>query len=296
MAPHALVFSIDRKLARMTGPTSAAEPFVSLHCARRDHVAEVSLIGPAKGNRMGPDFWREMPRMFAALDADDDVRAIVLRGRGEHFSYGMDLMAMAGELGPALADGGLAYERTRFLALITRMQTAITCVEACRKPVVAAIAGWCIGGGVDLITACDIRLCAGDARFSVREAKLAMVADMGSLQRLPHIVGQGIARELAFTGDDVDAARALRIGLVNDVYASPDALFEAAHALADRIAKNPPLAVQGSKQILNSGVGRTVDAGLREVALWNAAFLPSNDLREAMMAFAEKRTPTFVGR
>jgi enoyl-CoA hydratase len=180
--------------------------------------------------------------------------------------------------------------------LIERLQRAITSVAACRKPVVAAIAGWCIGGGVDLVTACDVRLCSADARFSVREVKLAMVADIGTLARLPSIVGQGQARLLAMTGDDIDAARALRIGLVEDLYDTQAALFDAAGALARRLADNPPLVVQGVKQVLNAASERAAADSLRTVALWNAAFLPSKDLREAISAFLEKRAPKFEGR
>jgi enoyl-CoA hydratase len=130
----------------------------------------------------------------------------------------------------------------------------------------------------------------------VREVKVAMVADLGSLQRLPRIVGQGHARELAFTGKDIDADRALRIGLVNDVAATDDALLEAARAMAHEIGQNPPLVVQGVKAVMNDGDGRSVAEGLRHVALWNAAFLQSKDLAEAFTAFAEKRPPKYEGR
>ena len=260
------------------------------------HVATVVLRAAGKASRMGPAFWSEMPGAFAWLDENPDVRAVVLRGEGEHFSYGLDLAAMGGELGSVLGDGALAKERTDFLLTIERMQRTMSCVAACRKPVVAAIAGWCVGGGVDLITACDVRLCSADARFSVREVKLAMVADVGTLARLPAIVGQGHARMLALTGDDIDAARALRIGLVEDVYDTQAALFDAAGALARRMADNPPLVVQGVKQVLNAASERAAADSLRTVALWNSAFLPSHDLREAMTAFMEKRTPRFSGR
>jgi enoyl-CoA hydratase len=277
----------------MTSPLPALE---ALRVSLEDHVATVVLRAAGKANRMGPAFWSEMPDAFAWLDAEPDVRAVVLRGEGEHFTYGLDLATMGGDLAGVLGDGALARERTDFLATIERLQRAMSCVAACRKPVIAAIAGWCIGGGVDLITACDVRLCASDARFSVREVKLAMVADVGTLARLPVIVGQGHARLLALTGDDIDAARALRIGLVEEMYDSPAALFDAAGALARRMAANPPLVVQGVKQVLNAASERAAAESLRTVALWNAAFLPSHDLREAMAAFLEKRAPRFEGR
>jgi enoyl-CoA hydratase len=261
-----------------------------------DHVATVVLRAVGKANRMGPSFWSEMPHAFAWLDAEPEVRAIVLRGEGEHFSYGLDLGAMAGELGAVVGGEALARERTDFLATIERLQGAITSVATCKKPVIAAIAGWCIGGGVDLATACDVRLCSTDARFSVREVKLAMVADVGTLARLPAIVGQGHARLLALTGDDIDAARALRIGLVEDVFDTHAGLFDAAGALARRVAANPPLVVEGVKRVLNAASERAAAESLRTVSLWNAAFLPSHDLREAMAAFVEKRSPRFEGR
>ncbi|HEY1694532.1 MAG TPA: crotonase/enoyl-CoA hydratase family protein [Polyangiaceae bacterium] len=277
-------------------PTSPLPSLASLAVSVDSHVATVVLRSNGKANRMGPAFWAEMPVAFAWLDAEPEVRAVVLRGEGEHFSYGLDLATMGGALGAVLGDGAMARERTELLATIERLQRAVSCVAACRKPVVAAIAGWCIGGGVDLATACDVRLCAADARFSVREVKLAMVADVGTLARLPAIVGQGHARMLAMTGDDVDAARALRIGLVEDVYESHEALFEAAGALAGRLAANPPLVVQGVKHVLGAASERAAAESLRTVALWNAAFLASHDLREAMTAFLEKRPARFEGR
>ena len=174
------------------------------------------------------------------------------------------------------------------------MQRGFDAVERCRKPVIAAIGGLCIGGGVDLIAACDVRIASRDARFSVREVKVAMVADMGSLQRLPRIIGHGHTRELAFTGKDIDAERALRIGLVNDVYDDEPKLLEAARKLAREIADNPAVVVQGIKQVLAFGEGRSVADGERFVALWNAAFLASTDLVEAISAFAERRPPKFT--
>lgn len=261
-----------------------------------EHVADVTLRAQGKASRMGPAFWSEMPEVFAALDADDAIRAIVLRGEGESFSHGLDLAAMGPELAGVIGPAAGAKERTKLFGLIQRMQRAITCVASCAKPVIAAIHGWCIGGGVDLAAACDIRHCSADAKFSVREVKLAMVADVGTLARLPAIIGEGATRELAFTGGDIDAQRALRIGLVSDVHATPDALFDAARALAAQIAANPPLTVQGIKQVLNARSERDAADSLRTVAMWNAAHLPSQDLGEAMSAFVQRRAPKFSGR
>jgi enoyl-CoA hydratase len=245
---------------------------------------------------MGPDFWRECPVVFSALDADDDVRAIVVRGSGKAFSVGLDLMAMAGELGPLLSTTAGPQERAKLLTVIRQMQSGPTSAARCRKPVIAAIHGWCIGGAVDLVSACDIRLASATARLSVREVKVAMVADVGTLQRLPHLIGEAHTRELAFTGKDIDAAHALRIGLVNEVFADDDALFAGALSMAREIAQNPPHVVQGIKQVMNARIEASIDDGLRHVATWNAAFLASEDLGEAMEAFAMKRPPQFKGR
>jgi enoyl-CoA hydratase len=177
------------------------------------------------------------------------------------------------------------------------MQASVSAVAACRKPVVAAVHGYCIGGGVDLIAACDVRLAADDAVFSVRETKIAIVADLGSLQRLPRLVGAGHLAELALTGKDIDAERAKAIGLVNDVYPGGlDAVRKAAVDLAAEIAANSPLAVQGTKAVLAANDGRTVAEGLEYVAWWNSLYLHSADLTEAMTAFFEKRPPRFTGR
>lgn len=267
----------------------------SLRVERTNHVAEVTLIGPGKGNAMGPDLWHELPDVFAGLDADDGVRAVVITGSGANFSYGLDLPAMMPGWAEVLGPGAQAGPRTRFLGEIHRLQDAVSSVAACRKPVVAAVSGWCIGAGVDLIAAADIRLASVEAKFSVREVKVAIVADLGSLQRLAGIIGEGHLRELAFTGKDIDATRAQRIGLVNDVYPDQQAVLAAARKLAEEIAANPPLVVRGAKEILNQAREPAVATGLRHVAAWNAAFLPSEDLAEAMQAFLEKRRPTFRG-
>ncbi|TQF75022.1 crotonase/enoyl-CoA hydratase family protein [Rhodococcus spelaei] len=263
---------------------------------RKDHVAQVTLIGPGKGNAQGPDFWSELPQIFAELDADPEVRAVVLAGAGKNFSFGLDLAAMAPVMGPALADKAQAAPRTTFLGDIKKMQSAITAVADCRKPVVAAVQGWCIGGAVDLISAADVRYASADAKFSIREVRVAIVADMGSFARLPAIIGDGHLRELALTGKDIDAARAEKIGLVNDVFADAEAVLAAAHATASEIAANPPLVVQGVKEVLDHSRKPAVDDSLRYVAVWNAAFLPSEDIGEAMAAVFQKRAPEFKGR
>lgn len=271
--------------------------YKSLRLEKKEGVVEVVLIGPGKGNAMGPDFWREMPEAFASLDRDDEARAVIVRGEGDNFSYGLDLAAMMGDLGQHFGAGeNLASERTRLLDLVGDMQKAFDNVAACRKPVIAAINGWCVGGGLDLIASCDIRLCSSDARFSLREVKVAIVADLGSLQRLPRIIGEGATRELAFTGKDITATRALQIGLVSEVSETRDELVEAARKIAREIADNPPLVVQGIKRVMNYCADKSTADGLGYVAVWNSAFLQSVDLMEAMSAFRQRRRPEFQGR
>ena len=272
-----------------------ADTYESLTVDVDEHVARVTLTGPGKGNAMGPEFWAELPTAFAALDADPDVRAIVLTGSGRNFSYGLDLTSMGGTLAPVLAEGALARPRAEFHRDLKKMQGAITAVADCRTPVIASVHGWCIGGGVDLISAVDIRYASADAKFSVREIKLAMVADVGSLARLPLILNDGHLRELALTGKDIDAARAEKIGLVNDVFDDAEASLAAAHQTAREIAANPPLVVQGVKDVLDEQRTAQVAASLRYVAAWNSAFLPSKDLTEGITAMFAKRPPEFTG-
>lgn len=267
----------------------------SLQITRDGHIATVELIGPGKGNAMGPDFWAEMPRVFAELDADDELRVVVVRGRGDNFTYGLDLKASAQVFAPIIGGHNLAAERAKVRDLVLAWQEAFNAIAACRKPVIASIAGWCIGGGVNLISACDLRICSADARFSLREPRIAIVPDVGALQRLPKIIGEGATRMMAFTAGDFDAAWALRTGLVEEVHPDRAALEAATAALAATIAANSPLAVQGTKQVLEFSKDASTRAALEFVATWNSAFLQSNDLTEAFTAFMEGRAPQFRG-
>ncbi len=261
---------------------------------RDHHVATVWLNNPAKRNAMGPAFWEELPRVMEELVNDEVVRAIVIAARGQHFTVGLDLKAMGG--GIIEGGGGGAGGRKRLLDFILKIQRTVTSVARCEKPVIAVAHGWCIGGGIDLLTACDIRIAAADVTFGIRETKMAMVADVGTLQRLPGIIGKGQVAELAFSGDDFGAERALALGFVNHVHPDQASALAAARALAARIAANSPLAVTGTKRVLEYCADKSVDDGLMYVATWNAAFVASEDLQEALAAFLEKRPPAFRGR
>ena len=261
-----------------------------------DSVAHVTLKGPGKGNALGPDFWSEAPVLFEAMDSNPEVRAIVLAGAGGNFTYGLDLVAMTGELSYALAAPAMAAERTRFLDRLTAMQRAIVSIMSCRKPIVVSVSGWCVGAGIDIACAADIRVCSSDAMFSARAVRIGIVEDMGSLQRLPAIIGEGAAREICLTGEDFDARRALALGLVNHVDDSAESALAHADGIARRIAANPPLTVQGVKRVMNERAHAGLRESLQYNALWNAAFMQSHDFAEAMRAFTEKREPKFEGR
>ncbi len=267
------------------------------------HVAVVWLDRPDARNAFAPDFWRDFPEMMDALSDDPGTRAVVIAARGPSFTVGIDLKAF----GPALVSGGIdpasidpsASEVTRRMALyrsIKDLQRTFSSIADCAKPVIAAVHGHCIGAGVDLITACDIRYASEDATFSVRETRLAMVADVGTLQRLPRIVDPGRVAEIVYTGRDFDAAEALAMGLVTRTAPSPDAVLALAREMAQHIAANSPLAVQGAKAVLKAGEDLSIQQHLDYVALWNSSFLTSRDLTEAAMAFIEKRDPDFAGQ
>lgn len=259
---------------------------------RVNRVGWLWLDRPDKRNALSADMWADIPSAISELTADDEVRAVVVAGRGAAFTVGIDLAMLMG-LQPK--GRSVAEQKMNFHQEIKRLQRTMTAVAESPKPVIAAVHGFCLGAGIDLITACDIRLAASDAVFSVRETRLALVADVGTLQRLPDVVPAGHAAELIYTGGDIDAARAEKIGLVNDLYPDVEALHASAQALGERIAANSPLAVQGSKAVVRAGEAMSTTQALDHVALWNAAFLHSNDLEEAFQAFVEKRPPDYTG-
>jgi len=220
------------------------------------------------------------------------VRVIVLAGRGKAFTVGIDLGMLASlqPTGPSPAKGNF-----HIYTEIKRLQATVSCLAETPKPVIAAVHGYCLGAGANLISACDIRLASADATISIRETKMGLVADIGALQRLPAIVGSGVTAEMAMTGADFSSSWALERGLVNRLYDDPDALLAGTRNLATEIAANSPLVTQGIKRVLQANDGRTIDQALDYMAQWNSSFLISNDLMEAMSAFTEKRDPDFTG-
>ncbi len=269
----------------------------SLSVHRDGRIAYLTLQGPSPGNLQGPDFFSDLPKICRLLDEDDRVNAVVLQGAGEDFCLGLDIVAMSGVIGSVSSqNGGPAKPRTKLRHEILGMQQAIESVHSLSKPVIAAVHGKCVGGGIDLIAACDVRFSTVSAQFSMREVKVAIVADLGGLQRLPGIIGQGHLRDLALSGRDFDASYAERIGLVNKTIATEEGLARFVESYANEIAENPPLTVAGTKAILNRAEADTLNAGLDYVATWNAAFLASEDLAEAVSAVLEGRKPAYSGR
>jgi enoyl-CoA hydratase len=261
------------------------------------YVATLWLDREEARNAMGSALWRDLLRATAALGAEPTIRALVIAAKGPHFSVGLDLKeASRALLGDSSDNSSKAAPTAITYDNVRIMQDSVTSLSELPFPVIAAVHGYCIGAGVDLISACDIRLASSDAIFSVREAKVALVADLGSLQRLPKILNAGHMAELAFTGKDIKADRAAEIGLVNSVHGDTASdVLKAAYELAGEIAANSPLAVRGTKSVLNANDGHTVHEGLVYAARWNTMHLHSNDLKEAMTAFLENRKPTFTG-
>jgi enoyl-CoA hydratase len=258
---------------------------------KEDHIAWLTLNRPEKRNTMGESFFKEIGEFFDGLDHDPQVRVVIIKGEGKSFTAGTDLQ----EAG-ALLSGTAADERERTRLKIMELQEGFNKIEKCRKPVIAAIHSHCIGGGVDLISACDIRLASQDAVFSIREARIGIIADVGTLQRIPYIIGHGWFRELALTARDFSASEALQMGLVTRICPDRDALYKEARKLALQIVNCPPMAVQGTKEVLLYSRDHGVYSGLQYVAQKNSAILPAEDVLEAVTAFMEKREPVFKGR
>jgi enoyl-CoA hydratase/carnithine racemase len=261
-----------------------------IEVTREGGVAHVELVRADKFNAMDHAMFEGIGHTFRALGADPSVRCILLSGRGRHFTAGLDLQYAASQFPPASDPGRAAESRLRH---IRWLQDAFTAVEDARAPVVAAIHGGCIGAGVDLAAACDIRVASADAFFQIAEVDVAITADLGTLQRLTHLIPEGAVRELTFTGRRMESEEAARLGLVSRVEADRDSAIAAGLEVARTIAAKSPLAVAGAKMSLNYSRGRTVEEGLRHVALWNAGTLVSADLTAAISARMTKQTPDF---
>lgn len=258
-------------------------PFFSIQKNLDQRTAFLYLNRPNKLNAMNWSFWEDLPRVVDELENDTQVNAIVILGKGKCFSAGIDLKEVFGRHRNTFqASSGNGREDLQ--KLILKMQRGMNAIADAQKPYIAAIHGHCLGAGLDLAAACDIRLASSNAIFSVRETRLAIVADMGSLNRLPSIIGQGNTRLMALSGRDFTAAEAMRMGLVSELYEDETQLEFAVAKLASEIAANPAIAVRGTKEVLNRLQSQTLSEGLKFVATWNAAFLDSEEFRAMLGA------------
>lgn len=264
----------------------------TLSLAVEDGIARVTLIRGAELNTMNRAFWSELITVFDAIDADSSVRAVVIASTGKHFSAGLDLKMAAGSLGGGGGDLGRARES--FRRHVKEMQDTFSVVDRCRVPVIAVVQGGCIGGGVDFVTACDLRVGTADCYFTIQEVNIAIVADVGTLQRIPYLLPQGLIRELCYTGRRFPAAEAAQYGFLNKVADSHDAAIEAGMALAREIAAKSPLAITGIKQVLNAGRDMTIEQGLDYVAVWNAGMLQGDDVKNAVTAQTSRTQAKFA--
>jgi enoyl-CoA hydratase len=259
--------------------------------SRDGGVVELVLNKPEKANAMSPDFWADLPRLLGELDADPSVRVVLLTGAGRHFTSGMDLSTFANLAKLFSQEQGRAAYAMR--GIIKDLQHSFTAIEQARFPVIAAIHGACIGGGIDLITACDMRIASADAYFAVEEINIGMAADVGTLQRLPKLIAPAVAAELAYTGRRFSVEEAQRIGLVSAIHSDASAAREAGLALARQIAARSPLAIAGIKRNLVWSRDHSVADGLEYIATWNAGMLRPTELMAAIHARMAKRDAEF---
>ena len=261
-----------------------------------DKVAHIRMNRPEKSNSMIPAFWRELPEIVDGLSQAGSARAIVLSSTGRHFCSGMDLEVFAGNdtIGPGAATSGHRSRRNeRFRSTALKLQDTFTSLERARIPVLCAIQGACVGGAIDMVTAADMRYADESAFFSIAEINIGMTADVGTLQRMPKLVPEGIVRELAYTGRRWSAAEAKAAGFVNEVFADHDALLAGVMDVAAEIATKSPMAVWGTKQTMHYTRDHSVADGLEFIANWNAAMFDTDDMAEAFTAKMEKRDADF---
>lgn len=256
-----------------------------------DKVCHVQINRPDKANSMSPAFWEDIGNVFQWIDETPEVRVAVLSGIGKHFCAGLDL-SMFGQVTTPESDCEARKRETLRLNILS-LQDRLSMIERCRKPVLAAIHGGCIGGGIDMISACDMRYSAADVYFTIKEIDIGMTADVGTLQRLPHIIGDGIMRELAYTGRNVYGEEAQAIGLVNRHYETKELMMTEVLKIAKLIAAKSPISIRGTKEMILFTREHSVADGLNYIATWNSAMLQSNDIKEAMVAKVEGREPTF---
>jgi enoyl-CoA hydratase len=271
------------------------EDFSSLKAFRvsidQNQVAEICLSRPEAMNSMNADFWRELPLIIQAIDNQSAARVVILSSSGKHFTAGMDLSVLADIGSKTDVEPARAAEKSR--RWILELQDTFTALERARMPVISAIQGACVGGGVDMICATDMRFCTGDAFFNIKETALGITADVGTLQRIQQVMPSGLARELAYSSRNLRAEEAEACGFVNKSFADQEEMLLAVRALALEIASHSPMAVHGTKAMLNYSRDHSVQDSLNHMATWQSGMLQAPDVQEAMEAHREKRAPKF---
>jgi enoyl-CoA hydratase len=263
--------------------------------SRVGHIGTLLLNRPEKRNALNPAVWRALGSAVAMAEADAEARVVLVRGKGKSFCSGLDL-SPDNELFSAANQSASAVQKTEFFKEVRKTQDIHTRLERLSKPTVAVIQGHCLGAGLELALCCDILLCSADTLFALPEAKLGFITDVGGLQRITKAVGRCHAREIAFRGHRFDAEYAAFIHLVNRVFPDEQALQEAAWEMAQEIAGNPPIAVQGAKEVLIFNEEASLDESLEYNAARSSMIVPSEDLGEAIAAYVEKRPGNFKGR
>jgi len=256
-----------------------------------DNVAHVSFNRPEKRNSLNAPAWDEMRALFEHCSINPEVRVVVLSGEGKMFCAGIDVSMLMGMTG--FQSNCEARKREEFRVNLLKLQDDVSSLEKCQKPVIAAIHNACIGGGVDIISSADMRFCTEDAYFVIKEVDMGLVADIGTLQRLPKLISQGLVSELAYTGRKMFAAEAQSSGLVNRVFETKESMMESVMETAKTIAAKSPVVIRGTKEMIKYTRDHSVDESLHMMSVWNAAYIMSDDIKEAMGAFVEKRQPVF---
>ena len=268
-----------------------SDPYTCFDTVVSDGIATITLNRPDKLNTMTPAFWSEFPRLVRQIDATGEARVVVLASTGRHFSAGMDLAVFGQGNGADAVEVGRL--RANLRANVLHLQDTFTALEKARMPVLAAIQGGCIGGAVDMVTACDMRYASEDAFFCIQEINIGMTADVGTLQRLPKLIPEGVCRELAYTGRRMPAAEAKAVGLVNEVFSDHEALLDGVQSIAAEIASRSPLAVWGSKEMITYARDHSTADALDHIATWQAGMFQPTDMLEAFGAKAEDRPTRF---
>ena len=260
-----------------------------------DKVGHIKMNRPEKANSMIASFWNDLPAIIEEMSASGSVRAVVLSAEGRHFCSGMDLSVF--QSNDALSEGSESKHRSRqgerFRSTAMKLQASFTALEQARMPVLCAIQGACVGGGIDMVSAADLRYASASAYFSIAEINIGMTADVGTLQRMPRLVPEGIVRELAYTGRRWSADEALAAGFVNRVFDDHEALLSGVHEIAAEIAGKSPMAIWGTKKSMQYSQEHSIADGLEYIANWNASMFDTDDMAEAFTAQMEQRDADF---